>query len=81
MKIKIDVCKLKIMINEFWSTDNNDTCAGATILFLEELGLSSNQIREMLPNYSKEDFRNKLNSTESYSESMRYANSDCWLEE
>ena len=56
MKVEIDLEYLIMMMNEYWAIDNNDTCAGATILFLRDMGLTDDKIQYLVGNLQKSDF-------------------------
>ena len=47
VKIQIDTDELQLMLNEYWSINNNDTCKNMTYHFLQRQGLSENKIKSM----------------------------------
>lgn len=59
----IDKAELQMMLNNYWSVDNNEMCFEATVLFLQRLGLNDLEIKNMFNDFvhwnrEKEDWHN-----------------------
>ena len=69
--MEISESELKMMMIEFWSLDNNDTCEKATQIFLKRNGLSDfvrehPNGRQWDKNITEEDEKNYLETLEGY---------------
>ena len=46
--MEVNKAMLKVMLIEYWATDNNPTCTAATVWFLKQLGFNEREISEVI---------------------------------